>query len=302
MAKKNFKIKSVNEVKVVNRKYNLYVDRAGYLSECGKLVYVKVTNIIVDLKAQSAITTLQDKEGNEYKLPEGLLLYHSPADFEANNFIKAYGYTTSELINLTSSLIGYAVVIPKEDGDTNEFCFAGGYIFLNNDAIYVPFEVNKIEWNIDKGWSMIDGSIPDVFYKSREAAFSFNEYKVVDEDGEQFLERGHGLRLQLTDEQKAIVEELRKCYDKAKQAGVRFIWDRDDCYDIKAYNGNEVTEFGYDDGDLTEDGDKVEIGENLELYSTGINFYDYNSCDPYAFVLKKTPLQEKKWKKNHPEA
>lgn len=297
---KNFEIKNLDEVKVVNRNYCLYTDRAGYLLESGKLVYVKVTNIIIDLKAQSAITTIQDKEGNEYQLPEGFLLYYTPADFEANNPIKAYDYATRSLIGSTSRLYDYTNVIPKKEGDTNEFCFAGGYIFINNDAIFVPFEVNKVEWEICKGWSMIDGSIPNVFYKSREAAFSFNEYKVVDEDGEEFLERGHGLRLQLTDEQKSIVEEMREAFRKAKEAGVRFIWDRENCGDIQAYNGNEVAEFGYDDGYLTKDGDKVEIGENIKLHSTGIDFYDYNTCDDYVFVLKKTPLQEKKWKKNHP--
>lgn len=301
MAKKNFKIKSVDEVKVVNRNYNLYVNRAGYLSECGKLVYVEVTNIIVDLKAQSVTTTLQDKEGNEYKRPEGFLLYSSPADFEVNHPIDAYCHAAIGLINYhISKFTDSASVIPKKEGDTSEFCYAGGYIFRDNDAIFVPFEINKIRWK-DGKWSLVDGSIPDVYYRSREDAFSFNEYKVVDEDGEEFLERGNNLRLKLTDEQKAIVEELRRCFHKAQQAGVNFIWDRENCGCIEAYNGNEVADFGYDDGCLAEDGDKVDIDENIETYNTGIDFYDFNSCDEYAFVFKKTPRQLKAWKKSHPE-
>ncbi len=299
MAKKNFKIKSVDEVKVVKRDYNLYVDRSGYLSESGKLVYVKVTNIIVDLKAQSSITTLLDKEGNEYKRPEGFLLYNSPADFEANHPIDAYCYTARELINHLTRFVDFTYVVPKKDGDTSEFCYAGGYIFRDNDAIFVPFEINKIECKEGR-LSMIDGSIPDVYYKSREEAFSFNEYKVVDEDGDEFLERGNNLRLKLTDEQKTIVEELRRCFHKAQQAGVNFIWDREYCGSIEAYNGNEVADFGYNDGGLTEDGDNVDIGE-VETYNTGIDFYDYNSCDDYSFVFKKTPRQLKAWKKSHPE-
>ncbi len=300
MAKKNFKIKSVDEVKVVNRNYNLYIDRAGYLSESGKLVYVRVTSIIIDLKAQSAITTLLDMEGSEYKRQEGFLLYNSPDDFEANQPIDAYHHAVIGLINYNiSKFSDSASVIPKKEGDTSEFCYAGGYIFRDNDALFVPFEINKIEWKYGK-WSVVDGSIPDVYYRSREDAFSFNEYKVLDEDGEEFLERGNNLRLKLTDEQKALVEELRKCFHKAQQAGVNFIWDRECCGFIEAYNGNEVTEFGYNDGGLTEDGDNVDISE-VETYNTGIDFYDFNSCEDYSFVFKKTPRQLKAWKKSHPE-
>lgn len=146
----------------------------------------------------------------------------------------------------------------------------------------------------------MDGSIPQKFWESRKNAYAFNEYKVVDEDGEEFIEQGIQKRIGLTPEQWVIVKEMQELVKQAKEAGIKFLWDRDYCGTVKAMNMQHVCDLGYDI--MATDGGSLVNFNDCCFASTDIEFFDYNGDDPcYSISLLPTEREKKLWQKAHPE-
>ena len=88
------------------------------------------------------------------------------------------------------------------------------------------------------------------WYRSREECLRWNEYKVVDENGERTV-KGEYLKLQLTDKQKEAFNNLQAAFKAAEAAGIAFTWDNVDDT-IHAFNTNEMDDYfstdEYDEG------------------------------------------------------
>lgn len=84
--------------------------------------------------------------------------------------------------------------------------------------------------------------MPEHIYRSYQDALDHNEAIVKMQDGTEKLVRGAKLRLALTDEQKALIAELKSKLSECKDAGIRFIYDSDS-WVFGAFNSLECEDY-----------------------------------------------------------
>lgn len=304
--KSNASVYTVENAKVLRRDYEFYnVGTMGYLKEDFGLVYVGVYSILVDLKNESVRTTLKDAEGHEFERTGTFDLYLSPDHYEDNEAKKRAHSSSIEMIRRAAC--GKLVeceshTIPDESDETGErmFCYVTVWTFENGEAVETPIVVNAVEVAYEGKWHLNNGSIPEKFWESRKHAYDCNEYKVIDSDGEEFIEEGWQKRLSPTPEQWEIINEIRALYEKAKESGLKFFYDKSYDDSIKVLNANNVHEFGYEIGSF-EGGDNIDLG-NIWFADTNISIYGWYSDDGcHSAALNPTPRQKKEWLKSNPE-
>ena len=298
--KKN--IFTVENAKVANVTYSYHpYSRFGYITDGNGIVFATVKSVEFNLKTREVKTTLQDKSGKTYVRDGVFAMYTTPADYEKNNPIRLHTWEAANIIKCAGHCRMSECRWVETDAKTEtepSYGYFEGWCFENGEPVAVPLVVNTVIE--ERAGRIADEHLPDHFWKSREEAFRYNEYKVVDDDGEEFIEQGFQKRLALTDEQKAIVAELKAVFDKARNADIGFLWDRDNCGNIEAYNAQDVEEYGYDMGAF-EGGDIVSMSD-VTFEDTHIDFYDYNGCDGCCqFAMKPSARQQKAWKKAHPD-
>lgn len=302
MSKKKISL-TVENAKVVNTLYKFYnIGQEGYLKCENGLAFVKVVSVIIDVKNGTVSTSLKDANGTVYNRSVSFGLYMSEKGYESNDPMTPNSLHTNEvLIKADYSHLCEAQFVCTTEEDGREYIYMKVWTFENGEAIETPVVVNSVAIEEDGKWHLLDGCLPEKFWESREDAYGFNEYKITDSDGEEFVVEGVYKRLMLTPEQWQIVNQMRYLYNKAKEAGVKFLWDRDGCDNIKAVNMANVTDFGYET-ESVDGGDLVSFN-NVPFADTGIAFYDYNACeDQYAFALIPTPRQKKEWLKANPQS
>ena len=295
---------SVEEAKVPSANYRFYrTGQKGYLKEGDSLIAVCVTSVLVDLKYQAVTSELIDAHNIKYIRVNHYDLFKSKELFEANSPIDRDEHSTEHLLTLPaisrlSKCKRTICDVEEIGGGAKKYnVYLSVWLFENGEAINTPLSINSVAINTDSnGWFIVDGHLPDEFWCSREEAYMHNEYKIVDEDGEVFIEKGIGLRLKPTNTQLAIIKKLRDTFREARDSGLKFIWDRDYCGDVFAINGLEVAKMNY--GPDNCGGDCLPIS-CVDAVDTGICFFDYNKGDDeYSIVLKPTPRQQKLLNKN----
>ena len=294
---KNICVEEVAKVPVVE--YYFYrKDTNGYLKTDGGLVYVSVTAISIDFKKQLLVTTLTDKSGKEYLKEGKFSLYASPEAYEADDPMRMIVYQTWELLKfadwgrLTDCAVG---IVDEEEG--KQSCYIKVWVFEDGGAKEIPVVINSIACDTYEKWHLTDGNIPVKIWETRADAYACNEYQITDSDGEVFTEEGFQKRLGLTPAQWVILKQMKVLFDKATDAGIRFIWDREYAGNIKAVNLLNVHDYGYDQ-QAFQGGDNIQF-KQVVFADTGINFYDYNSddADRETFALNPTARQQKEWLK-----
>ena len=226
MSKKKISL-TVENAKVVNTLYNFYnIGQEGYLKCENGLVFVKVSAIIIDVKNCTVSTSLKDANGNVYNRSDNFGLYMSKEGYESNDPMKPHSFHTNEvLIRADYSHLCEAQFVCTTEEDGREYIYMKVWTFENGEAIETPVVVNSVTIEEGSKWHLLDGCLPDKFWESREDAYGFNEYKITDSDGEEFVEEGAYKRLMLTPEQWQIVNQIRDLYNKAVDAGIKFLWD-----------------------------------------------------------------------------
>lgn len=289
---------TVENAKVANAGYSYYpVDREGYIYDGDGIVFVKVKDVDINLKTKEVVTRLVDITCKEYVRNGIFQMYSNPLDYEKGRAMVKYDTKAENLIRNCKGGLGYGqwVSIPNDtDDDGCTMGYVAVWTFEDGEAKETPVVVNLIH-----NGEIADGNIPDKFWNCKEQAFSYNEYKVIDEDGEEFIEQGINKRLELTDEQREIVNKLNAVYEEAVKAGIGFAWNREDCFKLEVYNKKDVADFGYD-ASPCQNGDIVVI-YTRKLEQTSIEFYDYCCDDENVIAMKPTARQMKAWLKEHPE-
>lgn len=296
--KKN-EIFTVENAKVVDREYMYYpVHSVGYVKNGDCIMHVTVSKMTFDLKKQEVTTFLTGSDGKEIVKNGEFNMFRTPEDFKENSHIPNHTKSTQELIKAVRELPH-----PNFESFAVEdviYKYACVWRFENGEPVNTPVVVNIVNYG-DDGFTILDGHLPEKFWDTREKAFRYNEYKVVDDDGEVFIEQGIQKRLALTEEQKAIVDELSELFKKAANANIAFICDRYYDDSLRAFNGEYVVDYGYEAGHGDIEGDEIPFNE-LEFARTGASLYGYNSEeDEYRICMKPTARQVKKWKKDHPD-
>ena len=295
---------TVENAKVANIIYKFYSRGTnGFIKDADKLVNVSVSGISVDLKNQVVTSVLKDVNGNEYERVGQYTLYNSPKDFECNNPREKNIWRTFELLKRANwgRLCECACpVCDVDDEKKTSNTYLEVWIFGNGEAINVPAIIHKVEINDDNHWRLVEGQLPEKYWESRDDAYSCNEYKVVDSDGEEFIEQGISKRLNLTPEQWEIMHTLTDTFKKAKDAGIKLVWDREYLGTIKAFNMSYVSDIEWQ-GESDRGSDVISI-RDVCFADTEICFYDYNGSDSDdRIILKPTARQLKEWKKSHPD-
>ena len=310
MSKKNVKVNefryaTIEEAKVPNVMYEYHpTGRKGFIKVDDTLVAVEVRSVTINLKTQEVVSSLRDGNNTEY-IREGLYdLYHVKEDYEDGitwGAQKAGADSLMKCDKRTKDVSCHVIDIESlEGGEKKSNIYPSAWVFKDGEAVEVPIDIITVMTTYGSGWKITEGYIPEEMWGSREAAYSHNEYLFVDEDGEEFTQRGVNLRLKPTKKQTAILEKLKYVFEEAKNAGLKFAWDRESCCNIGAFNGNEVVEYGYE---IESNGGDIVPILNVDLIDTGINFYDYCGCDSCERLeLKMTPYQEKIMKKRESNA
>lgn len=284
---------------VISKYYKLYnVGVSGYVKDGDALVFMKVVGHVVNFKKGETITCLEDNKGKLYRRTDFSDLFLTKEAFEQNNPASNISYQTFELLRHADikHLVDCEVSSTCGD-DNNNYCYLNVWVFENGEAKRVPLVINEIVMNSEGKWALSDGHIPDKFWLSRTDAYSFNEYKIIDKDGEEFIEEGYQKRLAPTPEQWKIINEMRDLIKKANDAGLTFFFDRDCCSSIKVLNTKNVRDYGYD-VESFEGGDLISLNA-VCFADTELKCYDWNSCeDEYVISMMPTPRQKKEFQKS----
>ncbi len=304
MTKVSNKIQSaemIKEAMVPNLEYHIHYLTSGYVYEGGQLVHAKVSSVVIDLKNGHMVTTLTTKEKESFTKEDEFQMYRSPEDFYKSIPQEASPLSAYDLVFQSHPNNGfYSPNKIVEDG--KEYICLPVWVLEDGEPIKFPLSIHTTTWEHDgdRGWKFSDKNLPEKYWFSREDAIRNNEHKIVDNDGEVFVERGVNLRLALTDEQKKILEELEAVFKKAEDAGIGFLFDRECSGNLEVYNANEVADIEYCSKQEFHKGDLVGI-DCISLHTSSISVYDYCGSDSYQFVMKPTPRQLKEWKRNHPD-
>ena len=280
--------------------YRFYTrNTEGYLKTDDGLAFVAVTSVVIDFKKQLITTVLTDKSGKEYLKKGTFPLYQSPKAYEKDDPKRTTVYQTWELLKyadygrLSECQIG---IIDEEDG--SQSCYIKVWIFEKGGAKEIPVVINSIACDTYAKWYLADGNIPQKFWENRNDAYSFNEYQITDSDGEVYTEEGIQKRIELTPPQWVIIKQMTALFEKAKSAGIKFVWDREYQGNVKAFNLANVHECGYDIAAF-EGGDIIPFHKAC-FADTGINFYDFVSESEDCIALNPTARQKKEWLKSQP--
>lgn len=270
----------------------------GYLKTDDGLVFVTVTSVSIDFKKQLVTTVLTDKSGKEYLKTGTFSLYQSSKAYESDDPKKTYCCHTHELLRFVDNRLRECCVGIVDEEDGKQSCYIKVWIFEKGGAKEIPVVINSIACDTYSNWYLVDGNIPKNFWENRSDAYSFNEYQITDDDGEVFIEEGVQKRINLTPPQWVIIKQMTALFEKAKNAGIKFVWDREYQGNMKAFNGDNVHNYGYDIEPF-EGGDTIPIHEAY-LADTGISFYDFVSEQSDCIALNPTARQKKAWLEEQP--
>jgi len=268
-----------------NLSVKYYSNDNGYIMYNSVLTEVSIKSIDYDVKKNVIKYQVALSDGKLISITGDNMIYSSQEGFEAGN---NNGYSYKEVENLIRAL-SYHV---KRD-ENNLVVEVEPYIFqfIDGEPKEVAVDVTHITWTSEsKNWECTDkdGILLQEWYKNREKAIKWNDYKVVNADGTEIVHKSSLRRMMLTEEQKKAVSEIHKAIEKARKLGVHFCYDSE-WDEILAVNSNDFEKM-YSTWDEPEE-DETEI-EELDMrlaFGSKIKFYDtWINCDS----LLTTKLKE----------
>lgn len=292
---------TVENAKVMAKNYSYYgVGASGYIKIDDSIVFVHVVSNIFDLKEGVVTTIFEDGEKHRFERTNFTSLFQTKEAYESADPKHTTSRSTLELLRFVDERhLRNCEITQTEDENSNKFCYINVWVFENGEAKEVPGVIHTVSCE-DGCWKLVDGSLPEKFWESRKDAYAFNEYEIIDADGEKFTEQGYMKRLSLTPEQWEIFNRMKSIIKEARDAKIKFFFDRDYCGSIKAVNMTDVVGYGYDTDSY--DGGEVVMFKDVLFADTEMDVYDHTNEDEYAFALAATPRQRKEWLKTHPES
>lgn len=294
---------AVENAKVANVKYLYYHPGSkGFIDADGVIVSVIVAKVSVNLRDQIVTTILKDVNGNEYTRTGDFYLFDTAADFEndvKSSDNKRYRISAGELLqwaggNKTAFCETTVIDYNDEDGSSN--IYLNVWTCENGKASLTPVIINSVTWDED-GKHVEDGDLPEKYWSSKAEVYKWNEYKLIDEDGDEFVEKSAEIRLAPTTTQSDILDTLKNSFELAAAAGLIIFVSPNGT--LKAFNTENVVtnSAGASMADLC--GDQVLL-DSVELANVGVTL-QVNNYDA-RLLLKPTERQLKAYKKAHPGA
>lgn len=194
----------------------------GYVLINGNLVSVKFAKAIINLDTDT--TTYYDTEGNAY---DDVKVFASASDYEKNSASTASTYIQGEHER-------QAVYSRDETGEILRRVVA---------------RIVKTTPNHDHSdWRYAEDVYDDGCYPTRGALLAHITYSEIKEDGTTEEHIGIGITSVLTDEQRAVVDELHKAFAKVKESGVKLFYNPyNDIFVAMNNTAKKLTSTYYDD-------------------------------------------------------
>lgn len=294
---------AVENAKVANVKYLYYHPGSkGFIDADGVIVSVIVAKVSVNLRDQIVTTILKDVKGNEYTRTGDFYLFDTAADFEndvKSSDNKRYRISAGELLqwaggNKTAFCETTVIDYNDEDGSSN--IYLNVWTCLNGKASLTPVIINSVTWDED-GKHVENGDLPEKYWSSKAEVYKWNEYKLIDEDGDEFVEKSAEIRLAPSTTQSDILDTLKNSFELAAAAGLIIFVSPNGT--LKAFNTENVVTNAADAGKADLCGDQVLL-DSVELANVGVTL-QVNNYDA-RLLLKPTERQLKAYKKAHPGA
>lgn len=294
---------AVENAKVANVKYLYYHPGSkGFIDGNGVIVSVVVSKVTVDLRNQVVTTILKDVRGTEYTRTGEFYLYDSAADFEndvKSRENKRYRISTDELLkwaggDKTAHCDTPVIDYDEEKGTSNTYLNV--WTIVDGGAVLTPVVINSVTWD-ENGKHADDGVMPAAYWASKADAYKWNEYKLIDEDGDEFTERGAEMRLAPTSNQQDILKTLFESFKIAADAGILLFVDLNG--NIKAINTADVVTNTKDADPSMLCGDVVTLS-SVEVTDVNVSLPINNGA--VRIMLKPSDRQLKAYKKQHPSA
>ena len=155
---------------------------------------------------------------------------------------------------------------------------------------YFRDHIHEVTWDQADGpitvTSDYEGDQLPVSYPSSEHVYKYNDYRFIDEYGEETVREAPLKRLMLDDDQKALAGKLQSLIDQCKEAGMTIYWSNAD-YTLNAVNVRRVERIEYDPC-VDEEKEEAHYFDDSRAAHTFKNVTDLNSEDSdLKFVIKK---------------
>lgn len=292
---------AVENAKVANVKYLYYHPGSkGFIDADGTIVSVVVAKVSVNLRDQVITTILKDVRGNEYTRTGEFYLFDSAEAFEndvKSSVNKRYRISAGELLqwaggDKTSYCETPVIDIDEEKGTSNTYLNV--WTYLNGKASLTPVIINSVTWDED-GKHVENGDLPEKYWSSKAEAYKWNEYKLIDEDGDEFVEQSAEIRLAPVGAQKKAIKAITDAFKAATDAGLIVFVNSDGL--LQVFNTENVVT-------STKDVDKSMLcGDVITLDSVELSNVDVRlpiNGGATRLLLKPTERQLKAYKKAHP--
>lgn len=250
----------MEEVTFFNAEFKRFFRHEGKCVEC-KIVKQTIERHKIDGDWKYDHTITVSNQGCEYDIqPEDL--FNSVEDFEKNLPLK------------------------------QECVFQPGIRFGTDGVCFYVKDSQVLKFNIDENWRTLiyDGKswecpeLPAKFYEREDVAIANNNVVVVDGNGVETEKVGVNLLIRLNDEQRAILKEIESLFKKAENAGISFIYDRDEdeCHAVNKLNVEKII-MSFDKPDASYEEAPIWLDKNFMVDIQTIPSY----CEETLWVRRK---------------
>lgn len=249
-----------------------------FIPNDGKLNESEIKKVIIDIN--SGNVKYEVNLCNEDRVVNlDIDIFATEADYKNNNSINTVDWSAKD--------VAYKISEYCECVNYNEQAVFYGWIFKAPSPRRERIFPKTI--TIDGRQTTVTGEgMPERIYQNYQDALNYNEAIVKMQDGTEKVVRGAKLRLALTNEQKALIEELRNKLRECKDAGIQFIYNSDE-WTFGAFNKTECDNFQSDWNSDNRSSDEyyIEMGEepeNLgEIFPTSL----YVNCEAKIYIKFK---------------
>lgn len=257
----------------------------GYTPIDGKLTRVTVSDVEIRLNEPSYKyhITLPNGSVAEMNKWDKFKLYDSEKKYEEGVCSKQ---RTMDIHHLLNNCLG--VQVKLVDGCVIPHVL----VFENGDCVdkELNIEVVKVESRFECD-VVVGDKIPEETYKSRQDAFDWNDYTVVESDGSKHEVKSIKKKMALSDEQVAVMKKLEQSLKEVKDAGIAlaFDYERESFYAVNN-NGLKLESMGewdYGKQDEKERDTAQYVGSDdaSHFYHLGV-LYDYFMNCEYGMAAK----------------
>lgn len=210
----------------------------------GELCEVVLRRVIFKYTEQGRIETLQveTKSNNMLHNADGKNFYASTEKFKEGLFVP-----------FDHEMFLFRFINGEFTDDANYV-----WVFENGEPVRKSIDFTEIVVDVEPRYGISSPDLPNETCKSREECLSLNDYTIHYGDGTTKVVQGVINLCTLTEEQRALVDEMEALFKKAVDMGIRFAQDYNSSY---AFNSNGLKNYAIDYGTnytADEDGKKVD--------------------------------------------